>query len=78
MYVSQTILAGEIGFTRITYDETINMEKENCETTDGQEIVSDEIILLKADIIIDDVVYFTVIDPATNENHMLGISLRYW
>ena len=75
MYVSQTVLAGQIGFTKLIYDE--NIELDSC-LHDGNMIESDELALTISNKVIEGGIVFTLTDKITGEENDLAFTLKYW
>jgi len=78
MFVQQTVLAGEVAFTKLTYNATAHLEADTCSQTAGMTIESNVLSLTFTSVSADQVAYFDLTDKTTQETNSIGISLKYW
>jgi hypothetical protein len=79
MFVQQTVLAGEVAFTKLTYNSTVHLEADTCsQIARNTTIESNVLSLTFTSVSEDQVAYFDLTDKTTQETNSIGISLKYW
>lgn len=78
MYVKQEIMAGQIGFTKLQYDNSSHLHQDTCADVEDNVISSEQLELTYNGVIRDEVVYFNLTDKVANETREVGFSLRWW
>jgi len=73
MFVTQTVLPGQISLTQVVYSET---NTDTC-TSDGDFIESADLSLQYLGVT-DGAAVFNLLDKATGEINPVGFGLRYW
>lgn len=78
MFVKQTVLAGAVGFTKLTYNATSHLAVDTCSQTAGSIIESNVLSLKYTGSDSNQVAYFDLTDKTTQETNSIGFSLKYW
>jgi hypothetical protein len=74
MFVEQITKPGQISFTKLTYDGSVNLETPQSST----QSVSHDTFTLTFNEIKDSIAYFSLYDSNTMHTNPIGISLRFW
>lgn len=71
------MLGATVGFTKLTYDLSVDLATDSCTQDESQVIESDELSLEYTDIS-DSTVWFNLTDKVTGESNPVGFSIRYY
>lgn len=78
MYVRQQISGGQIGFTKLIYDASIDLEEDVCQTPIKPFIGTKDLTLQYQTTSSDGKAYFDLIDVNAGEREEVSLSLNYW
>ena len=74
MFVEQITKPGQISFTKLTYNGSVNLETPQSST----QSISHDTFTLTFNEIKDSIAYFSLYDSNTMHTNPIGISLRFW